>query len=308
MKVLQLVNSNKSFFQNQVKGLEQNGVTVDTLFVPKSETIGETADQRSVTDYLQYYPSVLKHSFEDYDVIHSNYGLTAPFAILQPNRPIVLTLWGSDLMGKHGNFNRYLSRYFDTVILPSTEMANYLHYEYEIVPFGIDTELFRPMDQKQARSKIGWDTEDRIVLFPYPKHRSEKNYSLAKQVVDEINKSVDNGVKIKTIVGKPYYKMPMYMNASDVLLITSERESGPMTVKEAALCNVPVVSTNVGFADAVLEGVKNSFVCDDKQDIITNLSYVLDEPVRSDGRKQADMWGTKEMGRKLKYIYQTCIE
>jgi len=305
MKVLQLVNSKKSFFENQVKGLEQNGVTVDTLCVPKSETIGETADRRSVIDYLRYYPSVLKYSLEDYDIIHSNFALTAPFAIAQPTRPIVLTLWGSDLMGQYGGLSNRLASQFDAVILPSEAMVEYLDCDYEYVPFGIDTDVFRPIDRERARAEIGWETEDRIVLFPYPKHRDEKNYSRAKRVVEMVETRLAKNIQLKRITGQPHEKVPYYISASDALLITSDRESGPMTVKEAALCNVPVVSTDVGFVRDTIDDVRNSYVCKSEDEIVDSLEKALRTRVRSDGRKYASVWGLEEMGERLHKIYKS---
>jgi glycosyltransferase involved in cell wall biosynthesis len=40
--------------------------------------------------------------------------------------------------------------------------------------------------------------------------------------------------------------MPYWLNAADVLLVTSSREGSPVTVREALACGLPVVSVDVG--------------------------------------------------------------
>jgi glycosyltransferase involved in cell wall biosynthesis len=40
--------------------------------------------------------------------------------------------------------------------------------------------------------------------------------------------------------------VPVWLNASDALLLTSAHEGSPTVVKEALACNLPVVSVDVG--------------------------------------------------------------
>jgi len=296
MNVLNLVTTPRPFFQQQCDILEKNEVSVTTISIPGRET---QADNRSVTDYLRYYPTVVRNSLDGFDVIHANYGLTAPFAIAQPSRPIVLTLWGSDLMGKYKTVVNRCTKYFEKVILPSPAMAADLKTSYTLLPFGVDIDLFRPVEKEIARDKLGWENNEVVILFPYNSSRSVKRFELAKQIVDTVGDA-----RLHVLSGVPYGQVPLYMNASDAVLITSERESGPMVAKEAALCNVPVVSTDVGFVPDVLADVKNSYVCGSKQELVDRLEYVLDSRLRSDGRKHAEEW----MGDRLVNVYESVLE
>jgi glycosyltransferase involved in cell wall biosynthesis len=246
------------------------------------------------------YPAVLRESVRDYDLIHANNGKMALFALTQPKRPVVLTLWGSDLMNK--TLYRKISTYADAVVLPSNAMAPYLNTDYTVIPFGVDTDIFAPMSQSKAHKEVGWEQDKNIALFPYPKSRSVKNYPLAEQIVEEIEE-----LELHQISDVAHEDVPLYMNASDCVLVTSKRESGPMVIKEAALCNVPVVSTDVGFAAEVLSDVENSYVCSSEVELRDRLEAVLESGERSDGRKYADEWGLDKMGERLVDVYESVL-
>jgi len=48
-------------------------------------------------------------------------------------------------------------------------------------------------------------------------------------------------------VSKVYYtEMPWYYSAADAMILCSDSEGSPTSVKEALACNLPVVSTDVG--------------------------------------------------------------
>ncbi|ELY42683.1 group 1 glycosyl transferase [Natronorubrum bangense JCM 10635] len=301
MKVLNLVTTPRPFFNQQCDILRENGIEITTLQVPGRETQDQS---RSLLDFVRFYPHVLDECDSSYDIVHANFGLTAPFALLQPHRPVVLTLWGTDLMGKYGQISRVSANFCDEVILPSSVMSEGLGVDHKIVPFGVDKSKFKPINKYQARKEIGWENEENILLFPYTPSREVKNYKLAEDIVA----SLSNDATIKQISDVSYNKMPLYMNASDAILITSKRESGPMVVKEAALCNVPVVSTDVGFTKDVLCDVSNSTVSDDKQKLVESLDFILSSNASSDGREiLVDEVSVEKMGDRLINIYKSLM-
>ena len=297
MKALQLTTTPRPFFDQQVEALESRGVECETLSVPRT---GE--DGRVLEDYLRYLPQVLGES-PDYDLVHANYGLVAPYALGAARRagaPLVVTFWGTDLMGPEWlrRLSTATARFADDVVLPSRAMDAHLGDDYTYVPFGVDTDMFRPIQRAEARERVGWSDETHSVLFPYDTDRPEKNYERAKAVVERS----DADAELRTISGVDYEEMPYYMNAADAVLVTSERESGPMVVKEAAACNVPVVSTDVGFVRDTLEGVSGSAVCSTDAELAEGLETAFDAG-RSDGREEIPCLSVDAMGDRLAALY-----
>lgn len=301
LRVLQLTTSRRSFFDQQVAALEDVGVDCESVSVP---TRGNCQRGRGRREYLAFYLRTLGRGLEAFDLVHVNYGLVGPLGLAQPTRPVVLTLWGSDLMGPAWltRSSRLSARFSDAVIVPTRAMSRALDCPHEVIPFGVDTELFRPIPREAARARVGWDLDERVVLFPYPPARTVKNYPLAERVVSRVPDAT-----LRTVSGVPHEEMPYYLNASDALLVTSERESGPMVVKEAAACNVPVVSRDVGFAGDVLAGVTNSAIADTETELAATLEELLDAGTRSNGREAVSCLDHEEMAGRLAAVYRSVL-
>lgn len=300
LRVLQLATSNRSFFQQQVQVLEERGVECETLIVPRPPEGG-----RGPREYLSFYLQSLGRGLEEFDLIHVNYGLIGPLALAQPTRPVVCTFWGSDMMGAWWlrHVSQFVARWSDAVIAPSKPLSRVLDVPHEYVPFGVDTEMFQPIEQDTARERVGWptDTDEQSVLFPYDPDRSEKNHALAERVVSRVPDAT-----LRVVSGVPYESMPAYMSASDALLVTSEYESGPMAVCEAAACNLPVVSRDVGFVSDVLDGIEPSAIADTEENLAASLTEVLDTETRSNGREDMDR-SLDRLGRDLVRVYQKVL-
>ncbi|MFC3476713.1 glycosyltransferase family 4 protein [Halobacterium litoreum] len=296
MKVLQLATTDSPFFAEQVRALEAAGVDCTVVTVPSPP------DGRTLASFATFYRRVLRETLTgDYDVVHANYGLLGPLAFAQPVRPVVLTIWGSEVMGYSARLDAVTRAGIaaaDAVVAPSRSVVERVESDTDLVPFGVDTERFRPMARDEARAELGWDADERVVLFPYDPDRAVKDFPRAERVVAETDAT------LRWISGVPHDRVPVYMNASDAVLVTSERESGPMVVKEAAACNVPVVSTDVGFAGDVLDGVAHSTVAATDRRLVDGLQRALAAGERADGREQIDALGLERMADGLRAVYQ----
>ena len=298
MRVLNLVTTPDHFFAEQVRILERNGLTVDTVSVP-----GDAP--RSVADYLRYSPSVLSAAVDSYDLVHANYGLTAPFALAQPRRPVVLSLWGGDLMGEYRWLSKWCARRCAATIVMSEQMKRSLDTPATVLPHGVDLQRFQPEDQQTAQRAVGWDRTATHVLFPYSPDRPVKNYPLAKRVFDRLQETHRSPLELHVLDGVDHDRMSTYMSAADLLLFTSRREGSPNVIKEALACNLPIVATDVGDVRERLAGVSPSKVCQSESELVAAAETVLADGRRSNGRETLSEVTLERMGEQLIEIYET---
>ena len=307
LSVLNLVsNRDARFFQQQTEVLSQQGVDCTTSTPPGDHSTDGNVDRRPI-DYVRYFPKVLRESMDGHDLIHANYGLTAPMALAQARLPVVLSLWGSDLMGEYGWLSERCARHCDAVIVMSEEMARELGEPCYVIPHGIDTDRFAPRPTEEARAELGWDPDARHVLFPYPPTHEVKDHPRAQRLVERANERVEADVELQVVSGVPHAEVATYMNAADTLLLTSKREGSPNSVKESLACNLPVVSTDVGDVRERLDGVSPATVSDDDDDLVAGLVDVLEEPRRSNGRQAVRDISLARMGEQIRGVYETVL-
>lgn len=304
MRVLSLVTTERaSFYKTQVDMLQQCGIELTTLSIPEPTNGGS----RSILDYIKLYPGLLRRSFGSYDLIHANYGLTAPIALAQPNLPVVLSLWGSDLMGKFGPVSRRCASFCDAVVVMSDEMADTLGQECEVIPHGVDLDQFKPVSKSEARNTVGWSQGEHHVMFPYNPDRPIKDYPRAEQIVSAVDARLERPVTLHAVTGVSHEDIPTYMNASDALIVTSKREGSPNTIKEALACNLPIVSTDVGDVADRLDGVTPSAVCQTDSELVDALEDTLNTGQRSNGREAVKELSTRHATDQLKSVFERVV-
>jgi glycosyltransferase involved in cell wall biosynthesis len=278
-----------AFIARQIKSLRDAGVTVDLL-----EIRG-----RSKAKYPQAIAPLRKLAHH-VDVIHAHYGFPGWIARSQLRRPVVVSFLGSDLLyyshaspvadGLHRleiTSSRLLARLVDAVIVKSPEMAAKLPFARTyVVPNGVDLAAFAPRDRAEARTCLGWSRDRVYVLFPGNPAQRRKAFPLARDAVERASQLLGRPIELVPLRGIPPAHVPLMMNASDAMILTSLAEGSPNVVKEAMACNLPVVSVPVGDAEWLLDGVRGCGVEPrDVEPLGAALAKVLAARQPSDGRR-----------------------
>lgn len=303
MKVL-FVSSGKlghvsALVKNQGDSVQKKGVDVDYFVISSG--------------FWGYFTGIFKirkiFKTGSYDLIHAHYSLSAFVASLAGKFPLVVSLLGSDAFKSPLiNFiTRLFQRYkWSATIVKTREMQNLLCLENaQIIPNGVNTERFKPIPKDLARNCIGLNKNQRIAVFIADPARNEKNYLLAKQAVQLFNRN-EEYLELMPVYNVPNEDIPFYINAADVLILTSKREGGVNVIKEAMACNIPFVSTDVGDVKNNSQGVMGCFVCEQTPDSIAiGLKKALEIGI-SEGRNRIFELGldSDSIAKKIIAIYE----
>jgi teichuronic acid biosynthesis glycosyltransferase TuaC len=324
MRVLQLTNmwprpdvpARGIFCKRQVDGVRDTGVDVDVWAIE---------GDRSRWNYLRgaFRVMALNLRGSRYDVIHAHTGHCGVLGVLQLRSPVVVSFVGYDLDVPAEDWEnwrtrtervifRYLSLLVAVPIAKSERGRRHLplfgRKRAVVVPNGIDRELFVPMPRSEARRRLGWDPTRRVVLFAADDpSRFTKNFPLAEQAVELARHSFPD-VELRVAASVLPDEVPVWMNAADVLVLSSVAEGSPNVVKEAMACNLPIVAVDVGDVREVVEGTRYCTVCaPDPRELAAGLVAALSAvPERSDGRERTEHLGLDEISGALVQIY-ACV-
>ncbi|HAA75186.1 TPA: glycosyl transferase family 1 [Candidatus Latescibacteria bacterium] len=290
-----------AFVATQIDSLRGLGVDVDVVFLDvkknKWELLGGIQEVRR------------KIKSNDYDLAHAHFGYNGIPLALQSRIPFVVSFCGTDLVSPRIRpISRWVSRRASACIVKSVEMQRQLDVDSHIIPNGIDLGQFQPMSRYKARQRLGLDTKGRYALFVSDPSRPEKQFELADSALASVR---ENGRAIDPLVvfNKPHSDLPTYMNAADLLLLTSSREGSPNAVKEAMACNLPIVSTDVGDVRQVIGNTENCLLADAAPDQIAEaIEQVLKTPRRTNGREAIAPLSAEAVGQRIRNIYENILE
>jgi teichuronic acid biosynthesis glycosyltransferase TuaC len=258
-----------TFIKSQVDSLIEAGLEVEVIH-PKP---GPVLLRYTVAAIQVFLKTFARH----FDVVHGHYGQWALIARMQWTTPTVISFLGTDLLGwmiPEGrsskkvalitSISRWLCRRVDAVIVKSEGMKKAAQTTSTdtifVIPNGVDFEMFRPIPRSEARAALGWDQDRYYILFGNDPKKPVKDFPLAKAAVECLRA---RGVSAELVVasGLPQTKLVWYLNASNALILSSVSEGSPNIVKEAMVCNVPIVSTNVGDVRQVIGRTRGCSVC-----------------------------------------------
>jgi glycosyltransferase involved in cell wall biosynthesis len=195
---------------------------------------------------------------ESFDLVHAHYGLAGWCARLAGAQPLLVSFHGTDV--RHwlvGPLSRRLAWRADLVAAVSRAL-----FEPEndrpglppvpgsaVLPCGPDLRRFRPLARVEARRQLELDPAGRYLLFPANPNRAEKRHDRAAELAAACGADLLTGGAIDPD------QMPLWINASQAVLVTSDYEGFGLAALEALACDVPVLSTPVGVAPYALGGI-----------------------------------------------------
>ena len=306
------------FTERQISSLRRAGVRVDVLFV---------RGYRSKKAYAAAAAALRRLSgrgYPAYQLVHAHGGETSLSVPAYRSAPVLLSYLGDDLLGtptadgefplsariRRSVFQR-LALLMTRTITKSYEMQLALprscRERNDVIPNGVDETLFRPRPRAESRRLLGWDSNARIVLFGGDPSVPRKRFWLAERACIAASRGV-NDLQLKPLGGVEPADVPVMMNAADCLLLPSSVEGSPNVVKEALMCNLPVIATPAGDIEDLLRGVSPSWICDASPNEIAHaLVDCLSKPTRSNGRSQSRHLTTSAIADRVLAAYSRTI-
>jgi len=246
---------------------------------------------------------------ERFDVVHAHFGLTAWAALAVKARGRVLTLHGTDLSHPR-------TRMATRAVLPkigllagvSESLVQQIpgrrnRIRAVVLPCGVDMERFRPIPRAQAREELNLEPNTRYVLFAADPTRPEKRYDRAQALTRA------TGATLLALGGVEPERVPLFINASNAVLVPSEREGFGLAALEALACDVPVLSTPVGVHREALEGVEGTLCAEfDLEAWGAALApHLAAADPRVEGRTRAERFSATRMAERVAEAYRSLV-
>jgi len=309
-----------TFIAQQIESLRARGIEVEVMFVNRR--------QDGPLIYYRLGPR-LRQKVSEFapDLIHVMYGgvMAAEVAGQRGIPPVIVNFHGSDLLGENlsGLWRKIISHYgvrcsmkaarrADGIIVVARNLLNALNRRVRaknvrVIPCGIDLERFKPLDRRACQEKLGWDGSQFHVLFVSSSGDPVKRPELAKAATDILARK-RGSVQFHMLSGVSNDEVPVWLNASDVLLVTSKHEGSPTAVKEALGCGLPIVSVAVGDISERIAGIAGCYLAEaDAGDLGEKLDLVYQQHERLQCRDELESISCGAIAARIEEFYNEVL-
>ncbi len=174
-----------------------------------------------------------------------------------------------------------------------------------VIPCGVNLNLFQPADKKTAKQQLGFD-EDKVILFvgrieplkgidqllrtmpylenshqlrlvvvgdgEYDQHEMKRLQKLSHDL------HIEDSVTFSGLIKQE--ELNRFYNAADVCVIPSYYESFGLVALESMACGTPVVTTNVGDLQSIVQQGKTGYVVMDNTPsaLASKIDLLLSKP------------------------------
>ncbi|MDZ4699285.1 MAG: glycosyltransferase family 4 protein [Rhodothermales bacterium] len=199
-----------------------------------------------------------------------------------------------------------------TVVTPSRWMAEcarssalFRDATVEVIPNGVDTRLYKPLDRAVARDILNLPADRKLVLFGAMRATSDRRKgfrfleaALRRLAAGPLGAETDLVVFGATAPATPddfglpaHYtgrvsddiSLALLYAAADVFVAPSQQDNLPNTVVEALACGTPCVAFRIGGMPEMIAHQENGYLAEpfDTDDLAAGLAWVLEDAVRA---------------------------
>ena len=290
-----------------VNRVETIGPNVRVIHLKAGEPDAHLGDLYALLpDFLEQLNDFREEEGLEYDVVHSHYWLSAwvgrelSQAINVPHVVTFHTLSLIKMQSRAGEIEQTERPVVEAEVMATADhIIAFSPHERDamarlygadarkvsLVPCGVDLEVFRPLDQKSVRSRLGLNGE-KILLYVgrvEPIKGLDLLVETAAQMdsaegvrmmvvgadvngdremdrVKQLAKERDLEGKIDFVGQVDHDDLPLYYNAADVCVVPSYYESFGLVALESMACGTPVVATRVGGLSTIIHHGRTGYL------------------------------------------------
>lgn len=227
------------FVQREVDALRASGLDVQVI-----------DKKKGIRAYISFFLRAAREIRRNrFDIIHAHYG-TSSLVLLAPSRAQkVVTFHGSDIaLGGRPRWSKFWLQYLvslagayfaQTIIIQAPFMRERLprrtRQKALVLPQSVDLKTFHPPhEQGNRRSEVLFLARRRVPL---------KRFWLLEEAMNSWR--AEPRPRVVTFEDLDLEEVPIAMRESAVGVLTSERETGPLSVKEAIASGLPIAAVDI---------------------------------------------------------------
>ena len=330
MKILEVSRYKSNFEDHQLPFVTEQGESLRAL--------GCDVEYFLVRGNYLCAVKALKQKIREYkpDIVHAHFGLSAITAELQSLVPVVTTFHNGETLNWHVNLLTSLfSLRAKHVVYVAQHIYDLVYFKakkYSIIPCGVNMDDGHIIDQTVARKQLGYEDGVKYILFGGGFDNLRKNYTILRDAVERIEQvpwvPVEGGERCGNIVclemkGLSRAECVLRMNACDLFALPSHSEGSPQALKEAMVCNCPIVATDIADVGHLLGDLPGHYIlrnprstlerwdadANSLDDMVALLKEALTFNQRTNGRQRILEMGlsNEQVAERLMAIYKQLV-
>lgn len=267
--------------------------------------------------HFKFVDRIINKNNLQFDIVHSHFAWSSGYVGAKLKEkygvPFVVTCHGKDIYDfpfrdeEWSSNIEYVLNSADAIITVSNsnlECINKLNVKtpVTVLPNGYREDIFYPVDLHECRKLLGLPSDKKIILsvgnleevkghkylIEAMNHIIQKRKDVICFIIgggnleSKLNKQIQSaGLQsyVKLVGGKLHNEIPLWMNACDVFVLPSLRESFGVVQIESMACGKPVVATCNGGSEGIIVSDDYGLLCDSakSKELAENVLLALDK-------------------------------